>query len=90
MRKFSFEEHKELLIPTGKNFVPFKDKNGKELDGDKLLLTMNNIIQTWETKYKRPVPIQNQKFIAWVKQAAAMLKQGKSSQEIFSQTLVQI
>lgn len=88
MRKFSFSEKKNMLIPNSPLLRPFYDKNGKELSGDEMIHIMANICNKWTKKTKVPVPIPEQKFIAWVKQASKMLNEGIKSEEIFKQTII--
>lgn len=88
MNKFTFNDRKEVIVPDSNNYVPFKDKDGKELKGDDLVKRMASIAENFESTNKRPVPIAEQNFIAWLKQAKKMLDEGKTSEDIFAQTLV--
>lgn len=90
MQSFSFNRKENILIPEVNNFRPFTDKNGHEVSGDNLLKSMAKIVEKWETKNKIPVPIADQKFVAWIKQAKIMLDSGMSSDEIFKRTLVRM
>lgn len=87
MQKFSFSQKKDVLIPQSDVFRPPLDKDGKPLNGDALLRTMANIATTFEEKNKKPVPIPDQKFVAWLKQAKKLMDEGMTSAEIFSRTL---
>lgn len=88
MQSFTFNKRQDVLIPEINNFKPFMDKDGNVITGDRLIRAMAKTIDKWESKNKMPVPIPDQKFIAWVRQASKMLDEGKSSEEIFKQTLV--
>lgn len=88
MQKCSFTERKNVLIPNSPLSRPFYDADGNELSGDQLIKTMANMAITWEQKYKKPVPIPEQQFIAWLKQASNLLDKGMSSEEIFEKTLI--
>lgn len=88
MRKYSFNEKKNLLIPVNANMRPPLDANGRQIGGDELIKQFGKIITKFEEKNNRPVPIEDQTFIAWVKQACKMLDEGKTSDEIFNKTLV--
>lgn len=89
MHKFSFKEKKDLIFLEGASFRPPLDKNGNVMSGDDFLRALGTIAETWEKKNKMPVPISEQKFVAWTKQAKKMLADGISSDEIFSRTIVQ-
>lgn len=87
MQKFTFTEKKDLLIPNNNTFSPPLDANGQPLSGDELIKTFAKIVDKFETDNNRPVPIQDQRFISWLKQAAKLLNEGKSSEEIFKRTI---
>ena len=89
MMKYSFEEKKDLLIPVNSNFKPPLDSKGNPLSGDDLLKKMANIAIVFQQKKGRPVPINDQKFVAWLKQAKNLMDSGKTSEEVFRSTLVQ-
>lgn len=89
MQKFTFNRKKDIMIPETNNFSALKDKDGKVLDGDEVIKRFANIAVKYETTYNRPVPIANQKFIAWLKQAKRMLDNGETSEMIFQKTLIQ-
>ncbi len=88
MEKFTFDKRKEVMFPNSAFFDAPKDSKGNELDGDSLIKTMAGIADKWVTKNKCPVPIPDQKFIVWLRQTRDSLNAGKSSEEIFKQTLV--
>jgi len=88
MQSFTFNKKENILIPEVNNFKPLTDKDGKPIVGDKMILGMANVIRKWEEKRKRPVPIPDQKFLAWVLQTAKAISNGESSEEIFQKTLV--
>ena len=87
MQKFTFSEKKTLLIPNSASFRPMKEKDGTPIVGDNLIRRFGQIITEFENK-GRPVPIPEQSFIGWIKQANRMLDEGKSSEEIFAATVV--
>lgn len=89
MQKFTFNKKQDLLIPETNMFTPLKNSKGETLSGDETIKRFAKIIDKFERTYNRPVPIAQQNFIAWVKQAKRMLDEGKTSEEIFAQTLVQ-
>lgn len=82
-----FSIKKDTLIPETFSNVMFKDKNGNELSGDDFIRMSAKHIKKFEDK-GIPVPVQNQKFVSWLKQADEMLSQGLSSDEIFEKTLI--
>lgn len=88
MQKYSFTEKKGVLIPNSPMSRPFYDKDGKELSGDELIKVMANMADTWEKERGCPVPIPEQQWIAWVKQASNLLDQGMNSEEIFKKTII--
>lgn len=88
MQSFSFNKRQDVLIPEINNFKPFMDKDGNAITGDRLIKIMAKTVDKWETKNKMPVPIPDQKFIGWIKQAAKKLEEGMSSEDIFKQTIV--
>lgn len=90
MQKFSFNKRTDVLMPETASFRYIKDKNGNNVVDDKLILLMANICDKWEEKNKMPVPIPEQNFIAWLRQARDMIKEGKSSEEVMRRTLIQI
>lgn len=87
MNKFTFNKKESLLIPNSGMYKPFKDKNGNELSGDNLIKSLVNVIKAYE-KANKPIPIPDQKFVAWLKQFGKMLNEGVSSEEIMNRTLV--
>lgn len=87
MQKFTFSEKKTLLIPNSATFRPMKDKDGKPIMGDALIRRFGKIIEQFEKK-GRPVPIPEQEFVGWIKQANKLLDEGKTSEEIFAMTIV--
>ena len=88
MESFTFNKRQDVLIPEINNFKPFMDKDGNAITGARLIKIMAKTVDKWEKKNNMPVPIPYQKFIAWVKQAAKELENGKSSEEIFKRTIV--
>ena len=88
MQKYSFTEKKDLLIPNTLMSRPFYDKDGKELSGDELIKVMARIADKWQNDTRRPVPIPEQQFVGWVRQASKLLDEGMSSDEIFRKTLI--
>lgn len=90
MQKFSFKEQKDLLIPTTKNMVYPKDKNGRNLSGDEFIKKMATIAATFERKFKRPVPIPNQDFVAWLKQTKRLMDEGMKFDDIMSMTVAPV
>lgn len=87
MQKFSFSEKRNVLIPNQKVYKEFYDKDGKPLSGDGLIHAMAAMADKWEKQTHTPVPIPEQEFVAWIKQASKLLKEGKTSEEIFKQTI---
>lgn len=88
MQSFTFNKRQDVLIPEINNFKPFTDKDGNPVTGDRLIKVFAKTIDKWEKQNKMPVPIPDQKFISWVRQSAKMIDEGKSSEEIFKQTIV--
>ena len=88
MEKFSFKQDRDLLIPNTKNMVFPKDENGREMSGDDFIRKMATIAKSWETKYQRPVPIPDTKFVAWLKQAKSMMDSGESYEDVLRRTVV--
>lgn len=88
MQKFSFKQEKDLLIPETKNMVYPKDSKGNVLSGEEFVKKMAIIAKTWEDKFKRPVPIQDQKFVAWLLQTKNSMDNGKSFETILKETVV--
>lgn len=88
MNKFTFKEQKDLLLPQTGTQVAFKDKDGKPLSGEELLRRMAVAAEKWEQTEHKPVPIPEQKFIAWLKQGKKCLDEGMSSEEYFEKTLI--
>lgn len=87
MQKFSFREQKDLLIPTTKNMVFPKDKNGRNLSGDEFVKKMADIAVAFERKYHEPVPIPNQNFVAWLKQTKNAMDSGEKFEDILRRTV---
>ena len=90
MQKFSFKEQKDLLIPTTKNMVYPKDKNGRNISGDEFIKKMATIATTFERKFKRTVPIPNQDFVAWLKQTKRLMDEGMKFDDIMSMTVAPV
>ena len=90
MQKFTFSEKKTLLIPNTNTFRPPLDKNGRPIPPDDLLRTFGKIVTAYEKKTGKPVPIPDQKFVGWIKQFCNQLDSGKTSEEIFKSSLVNI
>lgn len=88
MQKFSFKRNQEYILEDGAGFKQFKDENGNPIVGDEMLKKMAQIALTFEKKNGRPVPIQQQQFIAWLKQAKNLMDKGVSSDEIFRKTII--
>lgn len=88
MQKFTFTERKDLLIPNTPMSRPLCDKDGRELSGDDLIRVMADMAEQWQKDTGCPVPIPEQQFVAWVRQASNMLDQGMSSEEIFKKTII--
>ena len=88
MQKFSFKENKDVLIPESNNFQNFKDKNGNPIVNDALICKFADIAESYETKNRQPVPIEQQSFILWLKEAAGFIRKGGSSEEFFKRTIV--
>lgn len=75
------------LIPTNTAPRAFKDKHGNDLSGDDLLRAFGKVIAKHDKK-GIPVRIPDQKFVSWLRQANEMLSAGKTSDEIFQNTIV--
>lgn len=88
MQKFSFREQKDMLFPETLNMVFPKDKNGNNLTGEEFIKKMANIVNKWEEKYNMPVPIQEQKFVAWLKQTKNFMDNGMSFEDVLKKTVV--
>lgn len=88
MQKFSFKTQKDLLIPQTRTIIAFKDADGNQLSGDELLKRMGNMCEKWESEVGMPVPIPNQRWIAWLKQAKRELDGGMSSDEYFKKSII--
>lgn len=88
MERFSFKQEKDLLIPNTKNMVFPKDENGREMSGDDFIKKMATIAKTWEDKHKRPVPIPDTKFVAWLKQVKNMMDNGETYEDVLRKTVV--
>lgn len=88
MKKFTFKQEKDMLIPQTGTQVVFKDKDGKELSGEELLKRMAISASKWEKETGTPVPIPEQKFIEWLKQGKKALDDGMSSEEYFQKTII--
>ena len=90
MQKFSFNKREDLLIPATSFFRPIKDGNDKPLSGENLLKAMEKIADKYETENERPVPIPDQKFLAWIRQYNKMASEGMASEKIFQRTISKI
>lgn len=88
LQKFSFKKNNEYILEDGAGFRQPKDEKGNPIVGDDLLRKMADIAVTFEKKNNRPVPIAQQNFIAWLKQAKNQMDKGVSSDEIFRRTIV--
>ena len=87
MQQFTLTEKKTVLMPNSASFRPLKEADGTPITGDNLIRRFGHIIREFESK-GRPVPIPEQSFIGWIKQANKMLDEGKTSEEIFASTIV--
>ena len=90
MERFTFDRSHTLLTPNSAVFAPPTDSKGRELTPEQLISRMGKICEKWETTQKRPVPIADQKFVNWLKDAKKTIDDGKSIDEYFKETLVGI
>lgn len=88
MKTFTFKEKKDILIPEGNMFRPITDKDGKELTGEQIVCKYAALAEKFTKTTGKPVPIQQQGFIAWLKQSAAAIKGGATLETILASTVV--
>ncbi len=83
----SGKKKKEIVSPITP--VNILREDGTPVIGDDMIRMFDDFIGEVE-KSGKPVPMAEQNFIRWVKQARKLLDDGKSSEEIFKATIAPI